>query len=317
MDFDLTEDQKALVDAIQSIVQDHLDAPRDGNVARAVHHHYSAELDASLDSGGFFEVAREESLGPLAAVLLVEEVYRTASVIEIGTSAVVVPQLTSARLPRPVALLRRTELDRPVRFLGIARSALLDLGEEAAMIELVPEDVEPVESLYAYPFGRFVKPPKLLAAQRMGPGSGVKLRSWWRVALAAEIGAAMLQAITITTEYVKQRRQFGREIGSYQGVKHRLAADIQMAESVQWLARRAAWTGDPLDAASAALYAQQSIEPVCYDCHQFHGAIGLTLEYPLHFWTQRLRAMQGELGGWTEQAAGIARMRWNLGVCER
>jgi hypothetical protein len=42
------------------------------------------------------------------------------------------------------------------------------------------------------------------------------------------------------------------------------------------------------------------------ETHQFHGAIGLTLEYPLHFWTYRLKALQGELGGPTAQALAAA-----------
>jgi alkylation response protein AidB-like acyl-CoA dehydrogenase len=314
MDLELTDDQKALVDAVSSLVQRHLAIPREGNVAAVVHQHYSTALDGALTEGGFFGIARETGYGPLEAVLLLEEVYRSPSVVEIAASAIVAPQLVAEELPRPIVLLRGNELDRATRFLGIARTALVDLGEQAAVMAIAPEEVEQVGAIYAYPYGRFKQPPNLAKAKRLGPGSGAKLRNWWRVALTAEIGAATMQAVLSTSDYVKNRRQFGRQIGSFQGVQHRLAVDIQIAESMRWLARRAAWSGNEADAAAAALYAQESIGPVAYDCHQFNGALGMTLEHPLHFWTLRMRALQGEMGGPAAHTDTILRTAWGVGA---
>ena len=47
-----------------------------------------------------------------------------------------------------------------------------------------------------------------------------------------------------------------------------------------------------------------------YDLHQFLGAMGMTLEHPLHLWTYRLKALIGELGGRAEQAAAAADAIW-------
>jgi hypothetical protein len=49
------------------------------------------------------------------------------------------------------------------------------------------------------------------------------------------------------------------------------------------LALRAAASGNPLDA--AATYAQQPIQKVLFDVHQFNGAMGMTTEHQLHFWS--------------------------------
>ena len=66
----------------------------------------------------------------------------------------------------------------------------------------------------------------------------------------------------------------------------------------------------PVDAALAATYAQDAAVRVVYETHQFHGAIGLTLEYPLHYWTNRLRRLQGELGGASQQGSRAAQALW-------
>lgn len=309
MDMELNSDQNALVDAVSHIVGRHLDLPKDGNVAAVVHSHYSDALDRDISEGGYFGIAREEGFGALDAALLVEQVYRAPSAIEVAASAIVVPQLLDEDLPRPVALMRKQDLSLPVRFLAVARTVLVDMGDDVAIVEVKEGDTEAVKSIFAFPYGQFRKAPDLTKA-RILKGAGAKLRLWWRVALAVEAAAAMEQGILFTVEYVKNRRQFGRPIGSFQALQHRLAVDIQMAEGAKWLARRAAWSGSEEDAATAALYVQESIAPVCYDLHQFNGALGQTLEHPLHFWTYRMRSLQGELGGTPAQARALVAEVW-------
>jgi alkylation response protein AidB-like acyl-CoA dehydrogenase len=309
MDYELNADQATLVDSISSLVDRYLDTPRDGGVTARVHFHYEAALDRDLSEAGFFGIAREEGYGALEAALLVEQVYRSPSVVEVAASALIMPQLLTEDLPRPVAVARAEDLARPIRFLNVAKTLLVDLGDDVAVVDLRGVTVAAPPGIYAYPFGVLPKAPDL-SSRRLGPGSGARLRLWWRIALAVEAGAALMQAVNFTVEYVKNRRQFGRPIGSFQAVQHRLGQDAQIAEGVQWLARRAAWSGDEADATAAALYAQDHMAPVLYDCHQFNGALGMTLEHPLHFWTLRLRALQGELGGAPVQALALAEARW-------
>src|SRR3546814_18048930 len=101
-----------------------------------------------------------------------------------------------------------------------------------------------------------------------------------------------------SSDLVKQRQVFGRPVGSFQAVQHRLAADAAKCRGTYWLAMKAAWSGSALDAVLAALHAQRAIAQVNYDVHQFNGALGMTLAHALHLWTFRLRWPVGALGGY-------------------
>ena len=136
MDMELNADQNALVDAVSHIVERHLALPKDGNVAAVVHSHYSDALDRDITEGGYLGIAREEGFGPLGAALLVEQVYRAPSVMEVAASAIVVPQLLDEDLPRPVAMMRKQDLSLPVRFLAVARTVLVDMGDDVAIVEV-------------------------------------------------------------------------------------------------------------------------------------------------------------------------------------
>ncbi len=54
------------------------------------------------------------------------------------------------------------------------------------------------------------------------------------------------------------------------------------------------------------MHAQESATRVVYDLHQFMGAMGMTLEFPLHLWTYRLKALLSELNGRGGQAQAVA-----------
>jgi alkylation response protein AidB-like acyl-CoA dehydrogenase len=54
------------------------------------------------------------------------------------------------------------------------------------------------------------------------------------------------------------------------------------------------------------LHAQESATRIAYDMHQMLGAMGMTLEHPLHLWTYRLKALLSELGGRGGQALAVA-----------
>ena len=66
--------------------------------------------------------------------------------------------------------------------------------------------------------------------------------------------------------------------------------------------------------ARAHAYVQDAIPRVTYDLHQFCGAMGLTLEFKLHYWTYRLKALLGELGGSSPQARAAAMSTWKHAV---
>ena len=121
----------------------------------------------------------------------------------------------------------------------------------------------------------------------------------------------MEAALAQTVEYLKQRRQFGRTIGSFQAVQHRLADCAIKLEAAGWLVREAAHHDAPTEAvATAAGYAVAAGEQVFRETHQLSGAIGFTREHDLHVWSMRLQALRLELGGVRAHRRAIAAARW-------
>ena len=305
MDFELTEEQSALVSAVQAIVRDHGEPPRDG---RHASHYFDAGLQGLLEENGFLDANRD--FGPLGAALVIEETARAPVVAETAASALIVPQLLGGeRLVGPVALVAGDALSASHRNLSVARTAVIDLGDDVAIISLAEGDIVSVDSILAYPYGRFARPPDLARARRVA-GAGARLRQWWRVGLSAEFAGAAQSALQYTIQHVKQRHVFGHPVGVFQSVQHRLVQCQYVATGVHWLALRAAWSGEPIHADLAACYAQQQVRRLLVDLHQFCGAMGITFEYLLHFWTYRLRALQAEAGGLSGAGEAYARSRW-------
>jgi alkylation response protein AidB-like acyl-CoA dehydrogenase len=307
MDFQLSEDQEALVSALQAILQDYDEVPA---AERYGYCYYNADLQRTLSENGFLGAARE--MGPVEAALVVIETARLPVMSETSATGLVAPMvLPDLTLKGPVAVATAESVasGQPVRNLAIARSLIVDLGADVAVIDIDPADVEPVTTILAYPYGRLRQPADLTAAKRVA-GVGPRLRTWLRTAIAAEAAGAIDAAIAFTVDYVKERHVFGRPVGSFQSVQHRLVQDYGVAKSAYYLALRAAWSGDPEQAAAAACFVQQAVPKLLFDLHQFHGGMGVTTEHLLHFWTMRLRALQGEAGGAHGAALAIADCRW-------
>lgn len=295
MDFTLTPDQAALSDAIDRLAQRFETKPSDFHGFALV----GRELERELEDGEYFDLALIPELGPVAAALAVERLARLPCTAEIALSMLVRPQLSGA-WPRPLAL---TENGRPGRFVATAKTLLVADGAAIGVLKSPRDAVEAVDSLFAYPMGR---PKKPLTATPLPDGAAANVRKWLRIALAAETSGLLHAAIASTVEHLSVRKQFGRPLGSFQALRHRLAECAVLAGGVRWLALKAVSTGEEGDAALAALHAQESATRVVYDVHQMLGAMGMTLEHPLHLWTYRLKALQAELGGRGQQAAAVA-----------
>ncbi len=304
MDFDLTDSQQALVSSLQSMFAPYGEIPDAG---RGLKSYFAADLQQKLVNGGFFDAARDA--GNLEAALVVMEAARLPVTVETGASALVAPNLLDAPLAGPIALLAG-DLSKAQRLLSVARNAIVDTGDGVVLIPIDPDNVEPVETTLAYPYGRFRELPDLSKGRRLGAGAREKLRQWSRVALAAECAGAAESAVIFTNEYIKLRKAFDQPIGSFQAVQHRMAQCWQIMRALRYNALHAAWTGDPVRADLAATYAQMHCQKLVFDLHQFNGAIGITTEYKLHYWTFRLRALQPEVGGSDGAALAVADKLW-------
>ncbi|MFB6435222.1 acyl-CoA dehydrogenase family protein [Streptomyces sp. NPDC056411] len=105
-----------------------------------------------------------------------------------------------------------------------------------------------------------------------------------------------------TVRYTAGRTQFGRPIGSFQALKHRMAALWLEVASARAAARNAAdalASGSP-DAAVAVAVAQAYCAPVAVraaqECIQLHGGIGMTWEHPAHLFLKRAKSDELALG---------------------
>lgn len=304
MDFTLTADQEALSSAIERLAVRFDVKPTDFHGFALEAH----ELEQELCNGEYFDIAAIPELGPVSAALVVERLARLPCTAEIALSLLLRPQLDMA-LPRPVAVV---ENGRPGRFVATSKTLIVIEGDTIGIAHPDAADVEAVESLYAYPMGRLTGSP---AVRWLSPADADTVRTWLRVACAAEIAGLMQAAITSTVEYLTVRKQFGRPLGTFQALRHRMAECAVLSGGVRRLALKAAWTGAAGDAALAALHAQDSATRVNYDVHQMTGAMGMTLELPLHLWTYRMKALLSELGGRGGQAAAVAEHCFKVEHC--
>jgi hypothetical protein len=295
MDFRLTADQSALVEAIDKLAAQFEVKPTESRGFALP----GGELDRELEDGQYFDIAQVPELGALCAAMAVERLARLPYATEIALSMLVRPQLPGD-WPRPLAVV---EHGRPGRFVAAASTILVIEGEGISLVRAAAGDAQPVESLFAYPMARWKG-----RAERT-PLSGdeaANVRKWLRIALAAEASGLLQSALASAVDHLTQRKQFGRPLGTFQALRHRMAECAVLAGGVRWLALKAADTADPADAALAALHAQESATRIVYDVHQMLGAMGMTLEHPLHLWTYRLKALLSELGGRGGQALAVA-----------
>ncbi|PRX51212.1 alkylation response protein AidB-like acyl-CoA dehydrogenase [Prauserella shujinwangii] len=110
------------------------------------------------------------------------------------------------------------------------------------------------------------------------------------VALAAEQAGAAARALEITVGYCAQRRQFGRPIGSFQALKHRLADAyvlVQTAASAAYAAAEAAEVDRPRLAAVAKAHCSEAFSAVAAEMIQLHGGIAITWEHEAHRFFKR------------------------------
>jgi acyl-CoA dehydrogenase len=130
---------------------------------------------------------------------------------------------------------------------------------------------------------------------------------------ASQIAGALDAALALAIGHANERTQFGRPIAKFQTVQQNLAVlaeEAAAANSAGQAAARAADTGDAtLEFAAAKLRANIAAGTGAAIAHQIHGAIGFTLEYPLHRLTRRITAWRSEFGGdryWAERLGRMA-----------
>ncbi len=122
------------------------------------------------------------------------------------------------------------------------------------------------------------------------------------IALASEMVGGAQALLDSAVSYAKLRVQFGRTIGSFQAIKHKLAdmlLDVELAKSAAYYAAQAAAVEDPELPALASLAKAASSETYLHtaiECIQIHGGIGFTWDNDTHLWFKRAKSSEVFLG---------------------
>lgn len=138
--------------------------------------------------------------------------------------------------------------------------------------------------------------------------------------LACEQSGIVDSAFDQGLAYVKERRQFGRTIGSYQAIKHRLAESWVVANQLRAAAVAAVRAVDAADAGTmsrtdaaiavrtASAYAKAHTSRIVEEVLQFHGGNGMTWEFPIHLLLKRAKLDEVMIGGADAQRDALGRL---------
>jgi alkylation response protein AidB-like acyl-CoA dehydrogenase len=306
VDFDLTDDQKEIKNVARELLtaRSPLSKVREAAEAGA----YDRELWQEIVGLGWPGIAVAEryggqELGAVELAVLLEELgYACAATPFLSTAvaaAVIqaagsdeqrerwLPGLASGELTAGVG-----SADLAADGEGAAVVVLLD-GEEARLV--ADPQTEPLVTID--PTRRF--------ARVDGNGEPLAAGAAGRVlgAVAAEVVGVCQRALEMTLEYVKERKQFGVPVGSFQAVSHRCAQMLLYTESARSTAYYAAWAADADQSrlaeasALAAAAAATGGREVTGSAIQAHGGIGFTWEADVHWFYKRAQLDTALLGG--------------------
>ena len=290
----MTEERQMLADTVAALVAKHASP---------------ASVRAAMESDrGYDETLWQllcEQVG--AAALVVPEELGGAGG-ELGDAATVLQELGRALVPSPLlgttltelALLSATEPD-------VETLASLAEGISIGALVLDPDYVvngDIADVVVAATDGRLnrwtkfsarpvrtMDPTRRLAGVQpeetvaLGPDPGIADSA--AILLAAEQIGAAEHCLELTVEYAKSRVQFGRPIGSFQALKHRMADQYVAIAAARAVVSDACDYPTPTNAATALLLASEALCSVTSEGIQLHGGIAITWEHDMHLYFKR------------------------------
>ncbi|MGZ4172847.1 MAG: acyl-CoA dehydrogenase family protein [Solirubrobacteraceae bacterium] len=319
MDFDLTQDQKD----IKNVAHDVLGARSPFAKVReaADSGAYDPQLWSELVELGWPAIAVAEpyggqGLGAVELAVLLEELgYACAAtpLLSSATAAAVIQTTGSdAQRERWLPSLASGQSTAGLGTRELAADAadaavilLLD-GDEVVVVDRATADVDAITTIDGTRRFATVQGD----GEPLGAGASARIRA----AVAAEVVGVCQRALEMTIEYVKERKQFGVPVGSFQAVAHRCAQMLLGTESARSTAYFAAWAADddqdrlPEAAALAAAAAADAGREVTASAIQAHGGIGFTWEADVHWLYKRAQLDAALLGGSGRHRAALTRI---------
>ncbi|MDX1889919.1 acyl-CoA dehydrogenase family protein [Mycolicibacterium sp. 050158] len=299
----MSEEREMLRDTVASIVEKHASSEA---VRRAM------ESERGYDESLWTLLC--EQVGA-AALVIPEELGGAGG--ELADAAVVIETLGRALVPTPLlgttlaelALLAAEEPDAGA-LAGLAEGTSIGtvvfdpgfvLNGDVADVVVTAEDgrlsrwtnvsVDPVVTM---------DPTRRLArlsggdVAAIGPDPG--LADLAAILLAAEQIGAASRCLDLTVAYTKERVQFGRPIGSFQALKHRMADLYVLVQSARAVVDDAVAEPSPSSAALARVLASEAFGAVAAEAIQMHGGVAITWEYDIQLYFKRAHGSAQLLG---------------------
>jgi alkylation response protein AidB-like acyl-CoA dehydrogenase len=145
-----------------------------------------------------------------------------------------------------------------------------------------------------------------------GQGAATLLTQVSTVLCCVQLLAYAQRALDLTVGYVRDRVQFGRSLGTFQAVQQQAADMASAVAATRYLTYEAVWNVDRgacsvAGLATAKAAASRTAVSVTMTAHQLHGGMGVTEEYPLHFFSRRAKERSLAWGSEHESLAVLAR----------
>jgi alkylation response protein AidB-like acyl-CoA dehydrogenase len=317
MDFDFNEDQKEIKAVARELLGARSTWPRVR--AAAIAGEYDAALWGEVVELGWPGIAVSEQrggqgLGIVELAVLLEELGYACTAVPFLSTAVVAAVLDrfgseeqcERWLPGLLAGEVRAGLG-PVGLMvdGDGASVAVNRfpsGESRLAVDLITEPLVTID-----PTRRFGTVGGS-TNDELGEGASALIT----IAVAAELVGVCQRALEMSLEYVKDRKQFGVPVGSFQAVSHRCAEMLLHTESVRSTAYYAAWAADAdasrlgEAAALAGAAAATGGREVAASAIQAHGGIGFTWEADVHWLYKRAEVDRALLGGAGVHHAALA-----------
>ncbi len=319
MDFDLSEDQQEIKRVAHELLASRSPWAKVREAAEAGA--YDGALWRELVELGWpgIAVAEEHSgqgLGLVELAVLAEELGYACAATPLVPVGAVAAALSAGGTDEDRARLLPGLVSGELRA-GFGTAELAADAAGADVVVVVDGDAASlVERPAGEPFGTIDSTRRYAVLADAAGGSGLEAGAAHRlrIVLAAEVLGVCQRALDMTLEYVKERKQFGVPVGSFQAVSHRCAQMLLDTETIRSAAYFAAWAADadperlPEAAALAAAAAAKAGPEVTASAIQAHGGIGFTWEADVHWLYKRALLDSELLGGVRQHRAALTRL---------
>ncbi len=295
MRFGFTADQRELAGAVREILASELTPEVRAGGAEASGRR--GPVWKALSEAGVFGLLVPEEHGGLG----LSELDSVLVLEELGLAAAPGPIAETAFVCAPLLVDRPGIADGAVAAVAAATDGYLPDADVADVLILVDgtqaqvmgstgeltrqPTVDPSRPLFTLPAA---------SGETLDGAAVAALRDRAVLASAAQLVGASQHLLDAAVEYAKTRKQFGREIGSFQALKHQLADLMLAVDFARPLVYRAAYSlaegkaTAPRDVSAAKVNAAQAGEHAARTAIQVHGAIGYTDELDLQYWLKRV-----------------------------